>query len=417
MTKTKNTPELMAPAGSFVSLRAAIKAGADSIYFGLEELNMRSLAAHNFTLKDLGKIVQICKKNKVKSYLTLNSLMYDEDLQLMRKIADNAKASGVDAVIASDMAALKYLESINLPAHISTQMNVGNLEAVRFFAQYADTVVLARELTLKQISKIIEAVEKEKIIGPSGQLIKIEIFIHGALCVAISGKCYMSLALYNHSANRGKCFQPCRRKYKITDESTEKELSIDNQFVMSPKDLCTISFLDQIVQSGVKILKIEGRGRSPEYVWTVVSCYRKALNSIAKDAYTSETIKLYQEELKTVYNRGFWEGGYYLGHKLGEWANHAGSKATFKRTYLGKAVKYFSKLKVAEFILETGSLKLGDEVYITGPTTGLLKLKIDSLHTQGQAASAAKGEKAALFTGTKIRRNDQLYLIEQTSAF
>ncbi len=408
--------ELLSPAGNFINLRAAIDAGANGVYFGVQELNMRSLAAHNFTLKDLPKISALCKKHQVKSYLTVNSLIYDQDLLLAQKLCDEAKKHGIDAVIASDVAILEYLKKIKLSAHISTQMNVGNLEAVRFFSNYADTIVLARELTLEQISSITQAIKKEKIKGPSGQLVKIEIFIHGALCVGISGKCYMSLALYNQSANRGKCQQPCRRKYKIIDEVTNKELSIDNQYVMSPKDLCTISVLDKIIQSGASVLKIEGRARSPEYVWQVTRSYKEALTSLEKDknkAYTPEKIKDWQAALKSVYNRGFWEGGYYLGEKLGEWSNSAGSQATYKRTYLGKAVKYFSKLKVAEFLLETGDLKIGNEVYITGPTTGLLKLKVLSLHTNGPVKLAVKGEKAALLVGKKIRRNDQLYLIEK----
>ena len=410
--------ELLSPAGSFVNLRAAIDAGTDGVYFGLQELNMRSVAAHNFTLKDLPKITALCKNNKIKSYLTVNSLIYDQDLPLAQKLCDEAKKHGIDAVIASDTAILEYLKKIKLSAHISTQMNVGNIEAVRFFSRYADTIVLARELTLEQISSITQAIKKEQIKGPDGQLVKIEIFIHGALCVAISGKCYMSLALYNQSANRGKCQQPCRRKYKIIDEVTKKELVIDNQYVMSPKDLCTISVLDKIIQSGASVLKIEGRARSPEYVWQVTRSYKEALESLKEDqkdnnTYTPEKIKTWQEELKSVYNRGFWEGGYYLGEKLGEWSNSSGSKATYKRTYLGKAIKYFAKLKVAEFLLETGSLKIGNEVYITGPTTGLLKLKVSSLHTSGPVKLAIKGEKAALLVGHKVRRNDQLYLIEK----
>lgn len=407
--------ELLSPAGSFINLRAAIEAGADSVYFGLQDLNMRSLAAHNFTVKDLPKIAALCKKNKIRSYLTLNSLLYDQDLPLAIKLCNEAKKHDIDAVIASDVSILEYLKKIKLSAHISTQMNVGNLAAVRFFANYADTIVLARELTLEQISLITTGIAKEQIKGPSGQLVKIEIFIHGALCVGISGKCYMSLALYNQSANRGKCFQPCRRKYKITDENTGKELTIDNQYVMSPKDLCTISVLDQIVKSGASVLKIEGRARAPEYVWQVTRSYKEALMSLKKNkhTYTPEKIKNWKQELKSVYNRGFWEGGYYMGKELGEWSKSSGSKAIYKRTYLGKAVKYFSKLKVAEFLLETGNLKIGNEVYITGPTTGLLKLKVTSLHIDGPVKLASKGEKAALLVGKKVRRNDQLYLIEK----
>ncbi len=408
-------PELLSPAGSFAALKAAIDAGADSIYFGLDELNMRTLAGHNFNLENLPKCIALCKKHNIKSYLTLNSLIYDRDIALFKKSADAAKSCGVDAIIASDMAVLEYLKKIKISAHVSTQANVGNLEAVRFFAGYADTIVLARELTLQQITDIIQGIEKEKIKGPSGNLVKIEIFIHGALCIAISGRCYMSLALYNKSANRGQCLQPCRRKYKIIDENTQKELVIDNKYVMSPKDLCTIGLLDKIVKSGVSILKIEGRARSADYVWQVTKTYKEALICLLRNKYSLEKIKKLKSDLEKVYNRGFWEGGYYLGQETKQWSNVSGSKASQKKTYLGKAVKYFSNLKVAEFLLEAGSLKIGQEVYITGPTTGLLKMKVLSLHTNGPVLSAQKGEKAAILVGKKVRRNDQLYLIEKTT--
>lgn len=407
-------PELLAPAGSFSALKAAIDAGADSVYFGLDELNMRTLAGHNFNLENLPKVAALCKKNRIKSYLTLNSLIYDQDLPTFKKLADAAKNSGIDAVIASDMAVLQYLKKIRMSAHISTQMNAANLDAVRFFAGFADTIVLARELSLKQIEAIVKGIEKEQIKGPEGRLVKIEIFIHGALCVAISGKCYMSLALYDKSANRGQCLQPCRRKYRVIDENTQKELLIDNRYVMSPKDLCTIGNLDQIVKSGASILKIEGRARSAEYVWQTTRTYKEALVSLLNKTYTQETINKSREALKSVYNRGFWEGGYYLGSKLGQWSKATGSRASQKRTYIGKALKYFSKLKVGEFLLEAGPLKIGQEVYITGPTTGLIKLKVVSLHINGPVLAAGKGEKVAVLTGQKIRRNDKLYLIEKT---
>ncbi|MFA5249909.1 MAG: peptidase U32 family protein [Parachlamydiales bacterium] len=407
--------ELLSPAGSFAALQAAIDAGADSIYFGLEELNMRALSGHNFKLADLPEIASRCHEKNLKSYLALNTLLYDTDLPLMRQICQKAKEAQIDAVIASDMAALEYLQAIGQPAHLSTQLNVGNLEALKFFAKYAETIVLARELTLEQVCYLARKIEQEKITGPSGKRLKLEVFIHGALCVAISGKCQMSLALYNKSANRGECLQPCRRKYQVQDLETGRELVVDNQYIMSPKDLSTVSVLDQIVESGVSVLKIEGRSRSPEYVFKTTKTYREALRSLKEGTYHNAKIQIWQEELKSVYNRGFWEGGYYLGQPLGEWAASAGSKTPQKRTYLGKALKYFPKIQVAEFLLEARKISLNDRILIIGPKTGLIELQVGSLHTNGPVSSAVRGETIGLFIGKKIYPGDQLYLIENRS--
>ncbi|MBU0469954.1 MAG: U32 family peptidase [Nanoarchaeota archaeon] len=402
----------MAPAGNFESLRAAIKARANSVYFGVGQLNMRARAANNFSIDDLKEIVTICKEHEVKTYLTLNIVLYDEDLASMKKICQEAKKSGVTAVIASDLAAIQYAHSIGLEVHLSTQANISNIEAVRFYAQFADVVILARELNLEQIKTIVKEIETQDLRGPKGNLIEIELFIHGALCVSISGKCYMSLASYNFSANRGECLQSCRRAYRIIDEETGDELKIENKYVMSPKDLCTISVLDQLLDTGIKILKIEGRGRSPEYVYTVVKTYREAVDKYLAGTYNQKKVKGWVKELETVFNRGFWQGGYYLGNKLGEWSGTYGSKATKKKIQVGIVKNYFSKKGVGEFQIEAGEIKVGDEISITGPTTGVIIIKVESIFLNERSVGLAKkGVRITIPVPEKIRPNDKLFVL------
>ena len=416
MKDAKKEIELMAPAGSYEALRAAIQAGADSVYFGIEQLNMRARAANNFTLRDLKKIVNICQQHHVKAYLTLNTIIYDQDLTQMKKICTAAKKAGLTAVICTDIAALAYAHSIGLEVHLSTQANISNLEAVKFYAQFADVLVLARELTLPQIKSIITEIKKQKICGPSGNLVKIELFIHGALCVSIAGKCYMSLATYNYSANRGACLQNCRRAYRVIDDETGDELKIENKYVMSPKDLCTIGCIDQILAAGVKILKIEGRGRSPEYVYTTVKAYREAADSYIQGTYSLDKIKQWTKELEKVFNRGFWQGGYYLGKKLGEWSGSYGSQAIKKKIYVGRVQNYFTKPKIAEIHLEAAGIKIGDEILITGPTTGLIQTKVNSIfiNIKGKDKKVQKAKKGARVTipiPQKVRPNDKLFIL------
>ncbi|MEM3126598.1 MAG: U32 family peptidase [Candidatus Woesearchaeota archaeon] len=405
--------EIMSPVGSFESLSAAIKAGADSIYFGVEQLNMRARSSNNFTIEDLKKIAQICKENNVKSYLTLNTIMYDHDLNLMKKICNSAKESGVSAVIASDISAISYANEIGLEVHLSTQVNITNIEAVKFYSKFADVIVLARELTLDQIKNICNQIKNQNIRGPKGELVKIELFAHGALCVAVSGKCYMSLATYNASANRGACLQNCRRAYKVTDVETGDELVIDNKYVMSPSDLCTIGFLDKIIEAGVSVLKLEGRGRHVEYVYTVTKAYKEAVEAIQHGSYTKEKIDLWVKQLESVYNRGFWHGGYYLGKKLGEWSGVYGSKATKEKQFVGTAVNYFTKKKIAHFIIDTGEIKVGDEIIITGPTTGIVEAKAETIFKNEKPVDfAKKGDEITVPIKEKIRKNDKLYLVK-----
>ena len=410
----ENKVEVMAPAGNFESLAAAIKSGADSVYFGVEQLNMRAKSANNFTLEDLKKVVKICGENKIKTYLTLNTVMYDHDIILMKKICDAAKKSKVTCVICSDMAAINYANSIGLEVHISTQVNVSNMEAVRYYSKYADVIVLARELTLKQIQYICDTIKQESIKGLSGELLRIEIFAHGALCVAVSGKCYMSLATNNASANRGACTQNCRKSYRVIDEETGQELSIDNKYIMSPKDLCTIGFIDKLLNSGITVLKIEGRGRSADYVYVVTRCYKEAVDSYYNNTYTKEKIDAWIKQLESVFNRGFWHGGYYLGKQLGEWSGQDSSQATEEKEFLGLATNYFNKNNVAEFTLNSGELKIGDKVVIIGPTTGVVYVTIDSMHgNNGPVDSAKKGDLVSVAISEKIRINDKLYLIKK----
>lgn len=409
---TMNTVEIMSPAGSFASLNTAIKAGAHSIYFGIEQLNMRARAANNFRITDLPEIVRICREHQVKTYLTLNTILYDHDLKLMKKICDAAQSAGITAVIASDIAALQYAHSIGLEIHISTQQNVSNIEAVRFFAQFADVIVLARELTLSQIKKIIQQITEEKITGPRGELIRIELFAHGALCVAISGKCYMSLATQNASANRGACTQNCRRTYRVIDEENGEELVVDNKYIMSPKDLCTIGFLDQIIGAGVRVLKLEGRGRSPDYVHVVTSCYREAVDAIAAGTYTPEKVTAWIRQLEGVYNRGFWHGGYYLGKQLGEWSGQYGSHSTKQNIYIGHVTNFFRKVHVGEFILDSGDLSVGEQILITGDTTGVLTYTVTDIFVNEKSVTrASKGDTITLKVPDRIRLSDKLFVV------
>jgi len=403
--------EITAPVGSWESLIAAIQAGADSIYFGVGVLNMRARSSFNFSLRDLVKISRICKKNAIRTYLTLNIVIYDHEIPEMKKIVNAAKKNGIDAIIASDQAVIQYAHSVKMPVHMSTQANISNFSAVQYWSQYADVMVTARELSLDQVAYLTKAIKRKKITGPSGNLVKIEVFAHGALCMAISGKCYLSLDHYNASANRGACYQICRRPYKVTSSDGEIELMIDNEYIMSPKDLCTIGFIDQIANAGVSVLKIEGRGRSPEYVKTAVECYREALDAVRYGTYTKEKIDDWMARLDSVYNRGFWDG-YYLGKKMGEWAEQHGSVATESKVYIGKITNYFTRLKVAEVKMESGELKSGDRVYIQGPTTGSIELTIPEIRVDLKPVEkTVKGERCSIPVEVFLRRADKVYKI------
>lgn len=407
----KKEIEIMAPAGSWEALQAAIQGGANSVYFGIEQLNMRARASNNFTLEDLKEIASLCQENGVKSYITLNTIIYDHDLSLMKRIVNTAKEAGITAIIASDQAVIGYAASIKMEVHISTQSNVTNIETVRFFAHFADVVVLSRELSLLQVKEITKMIEKEQICGPSGELVQIEIFAHGALCVAVSGKCYMSLHTANSSANRGACIQNCRRTYTVTDTESGDQFEIDNEYIMSPKDLCTIGFMDQVIDAGVTVLKLEGRGRAPEYVKTVTQCYREAADAYLKGEYTQEKVDSWMEQLKSVYNRGFWDG-YYLGQKLGEWSGVHGSKATTKKVFLGRGMKYFPKIQVAEFQMEALQLKKGDQILITGKTTGVVEEVMGEMRVDDQVVEAVqKGDNFSFPLDTVIRPGDKLYKV------
>jgi putative protease len=406
--------EVMAPVGSFESLIAAIQGGADSVYFGAEKLNMRSRSSSNFTTDDLREIVRIAKENNVKTYLTVNTVLYDDDLPVMRKLIEAAKESGISAVITSDQAAINYARSTGIEVHISTQVNISNVEALKFYSHFADVVVLARELNLDQVGRIYEIIREEQIKGPSGELMRIEMFSHGALCMAISGKCYLSLHQLNSSANRGGCLQPCRRSYIVKEKETGQELEVDNEYIMSPRDLKTIHFINKMMDSGVRVFKIEGRARGPEYVKTVVSCYREAINSVVEGSYSQEKIKKWEERLTSVFNRGFWDG-YYLGQKLGEWSANYGSQSTRRKVYLGKGTNYFPKLGVAEFVMETKKLSVGDEILITGPTTGVVEMKVSEIRVDLKPVKeAVKGDRFSMPVGVKIRRSDKLFKYEKS---
>ncbi len=404
--------ELMAPAGDRESLLAAAQGGADAVYFGVKQLNMRARSSRNFRLEELPGIVKLAHRHGMKAYLTVNTVLYDPELPLMRRILDAGRAARVDAVILTDQAALLYAREIGLPIHLSTQLNISNTESLKFYADYADVVVLARELNLKQIRKIADHIREQNLRGPSGERIRLELFAHGALCMAISGKCYLSLHEYNASANRGTCLQTCRRSYIVTDKETGYELEIDNEYIMSPKDLATIDFLDQVLAAGVSVLKIEGRARSADYVHTVTAVYDEALRALEEGSYVPERINRWKERLATVFNRGFWDG-YYLGRKLGEWSDRYGSHATRRKTYTGKGTNYFARAGVAEFLLEAGDLHIGDEILITGPTTGVIETTVKELRVDGRPVTVArKGERCSLPVEKKVRRSDKLYRVE-----
>lgn len=400
--------EIMAPVGSRESLAAALQAGADSIYFGIESLNMRAHSASKFTISDLRDIAAQCKEHGVKSYLTVNTIIYDEDIPLMHKICDAAKEAGISAIIASDVAVLTYCQEIGQEIHLSTQLNISNAEALKFYARYADVVVLARELNMEQVRGIYDEINRQNICGPNGERVRIEMFCHGALCMAVSGKCYLSLDNMGRSANRGECMQICRRAYVVTDRDTGIELEVDNKYIMSPKDLKTIGFIDKMMNAGVRVFKIEGRARSAEYVYTVVKCYKEAIQAVLDGTFCEAKVEDWTARLSTVFNRGFWDG-YYQGKHLGEWSDKYGSSATQKKTYIGKAMKYFSKLGVGEFLIEAGELNVGDNLLITGPTTGVIYVTADEIHTDGPVQSASKGEFVAIKVPEKVRPSDKLY--------
>jgi len=405
------SPEIMAPAGSFDAISAAIQAGAHSIYFGVGHLNMRARAAINFETEDLAEIAIRVKKAGMKAYLTVNTVMYNHDLKIMHEIIDQARIAGIDAIIASDMAVIQYAVDTDMPVHLSTQANISNVEALSWYASYADVMVLARELSLKQVEQVSDAIRQRNICGPSGKPVQLEIFAHGALCMAVSGKCYLSLHTYNASANRGACMQNCRKPYIVKDKEDGFEFEVDNEYIMSAKDLCTISIIPEMMASGASVFKIEGRGRSPEYVYTTVKAYREAIESVQNNSFSVEKIKQWEIDLSKVYNRGFWEG-YYMGRKLGAWANGGGSQATEKKVYLGKGVKYYERIGVGEFLLEAQALNLHDKILITGPTTGVHYAEVKELRVSNQPVSGAKrGMSISIPVGVKIRPSDKLYKI------
>ncbi len=404
--------ELMAPAGDFTAMQAALDNGADSIYFGVEQLNMRARASMNFTIDDLPEISRRCKEKGVRTYLTLNTIVYDHDLSIIKTLLDKAKAADLTAVIAMDQAVISYARQISLEVHISTQINITNIETVKFYALFADTMVMSRELSITQVKKICDQVQKDQVKGPNGELVEIEIFGHGALCMAVSGKCYLSLHSHNSSANRGACKQNCRKKYTVIDQESGFEIELDNEYMMSPKDLCTIGFLDQVVDSGVKVLKVEGRGRSPEYVATVVKCYREAIDAVADGSFNQDKVKGWMDRLETVYNRGFWSG-YYLGQELGEWSENPGSSATQKKLYIGKGRHFYPKSNIAEFLIEAYDLSVGDKVLIQGPTTGSQEMVVEHMliDEKGEAQKASKADVITFKTDFRVRPSDKLYKI------
>lgn len=401
--------EIMAPVGSREALYAAIQGGADSIYFGIENLNMRARSSNSFTIDDLKEIAGICDENGLKSYLTINTIIYDADIPLMRTIVDAAKEAGISAVIASDVAVMTYCRKVGQEVHLSTQLNISNAEALKFYAQFADVVVLARELNLTQVAEIYRQIREENICGPNGGLLRIEMFCHGALCMAVSGKCYLSLHEMNESANRGACMQICRRAYDVRDKESDIELEIDNQYIMSPKDLRTIHFMDEMIEAGVRVFKIEGRARGPEYVRTVTECYKQAIRSYLEGTFTEEKKQEWDERLKTVFNRGFWNG-YYLGQRLGEWSRNYGSEATERKVYVGKGIKFFSNLNVAEFLVEAAEVNVGDRLLITGPTTGAVFCTLEEARVDLKTVgTVGKGMHFSFKVPEKVRPNDKLY--------
>lgn len=405
--------EIMAPVGSRESLAAAVKAGADAVYFGIEGLNMRSRSSANFTADDMAEIASFCADHGVKTYLTVNTVIYDSDMTLMRQIIDRAKESGISAIIASDMAAILYARSIGQEVHISTQVNITNFEAVKFYAQWADVMVLARELNMEQVAEIHRQITESGLTGPGGRPIRLEMFCHGALCMAVSGKCYLSLHEMNSSANRGACNQICRRAYTVTDRETGEQLDIENKYIMSPKDLKTIHFLNKMVDSGVRVFKIEGRARGPEYVAETVACYSEALTAIAEGKFSDEMANKWDSRLARVFNRGFWNG-YYLGQRLGEWSAKYGSSSTRVKRYAAKTIRYFSKIGVGEFLMESGELNIGDEIVITGPTTGAIIMEVEELRFNlKQVKKVTKGQLFSMPVPEKVRPSDKLYLWEE----
>ena len=405
----RNDIEIMAPAGSYEALRAAIQGGADSVYFGAEDLNMRAASSINFTIADLREIASICRENNVKSYLTVNVVVFDNEIEQMHRIIGAAVESGISAVIASDLSVINYAFRAGIEVHLSTQLNITNTEALKFYSQWADVAVLARELNLGQVKQISERIAAENILGPGGKPVRLEMFVHGALCMATSGKCYLSLHENNKSANRGKCYQTCRKAYIVTEKESGYELEIDNEYIMSPRDLCTIGFIDKMLDAGVSVLKIEGRARSPEYVKTVSSCYDEAVRAVLDGTYDEEKIAEWRKRLSTVFNRGFWNG-YYLGQKLGEWNDRYGSRATRKKVYLGKITNFFAKLNVAEIKLENGDLEKGEKLLITGPTTGVLEYTADEIRVDLKVAEKAlKGEFCSVKVPMTLRRSDKVY--------
>jgi U32 family peptidase len=411
----KQAIEIMSPVGSYESLIAAIQGGAGAVYFGVGKLNMRARSSVNFSLDDLEKITSICLENNVRSYLTLNTVVFDEELTEIQSIVDAAKRHGISAIIASDIAVLEYARSIGLEIHISTQCNITNLSAVKFYSRYADVMVTARELKLEQVASIIRQIEEQHICGPSGELVQIEIFVHGALCMAVSGKCYLSLDNFNHSANRGACLQPCRRGYTVKDKESDLELEIDHEYIMSPKDLKTVDFLDKIINSGIRVLKIEGRGRSPEYVKTVTRVYRQAVDAVLDGTYTQENIDRWNAELSSVYNRGFWDG-YYQGRKIGEWSEKYGSQATLRKEYVGKVTNYYANLNVAEVRIEAQPLIKGDAISISGTTTGVYEGHAEEIRVDLKPVQeAVKGELCSIPVTSLVRRNDKLYKLIATA--
>lgn len=404
----------MAPVGSYESLHAAIEAGTDAVYFGVEGLNMRSRSSNNFTLDDLRAIAATCNVHGVKTYLTVNTVIYDDDIEKCHAIIDAAREAGITAIIASDVAAILYARSVGVEVHISTQVNVTNIEAVKFYSQYADVVVLAREVDLDRVGEIHRQIMEQGITGPHGEPVKIEMFCHGALCMAVSGKCYLSLHELNSSANRGACTQICRRSYTVRDRETGEELDVENQYIMSPKDLKTIHFLNKMIDAGVRVFKIEGRARGPEYVKIAVECYNEAINAVIDGTYSEELIAGWDDRLNSIFNRGFWNG-YYLGQRLGEWTSKYGSSATRTKVYAAKGVRYFSNIGVAEFLMESGELNVGDEIVITGPTTGAIIMTVDEIRVDLKPVErAVKGDRFSIKVDKKIRPSDKLYRWEST---
>lgn len=411
----KESVEIMAPAGSWESLTAGLKAGADAVYFGIDKLNMRAGTSNNFKVDDLPAITTACRKYGAQSYLTLNTVLFDQELDQMRSLVDAAANAGISALIVSDPSVMSYARQAGMNAHISTQCNITNVEAVRFYAQWADVMVLAREIRLEQVADITREIHRQNITGPSGEPVKIEMFIHGALCMAVSGMCYLSLHTHNKPANRGECVQNCRRPYEVRDKHSSTELHVDNEYIMSAGDLCTIGFLNKLVDAGVRVLKIEGRGRSADYVQTVVSCYREALEAIGEGTYTRAKVTEWEKRLATVYNRGFWDG-YYLGRTMGEWSDVYGSKATVRKTYLAKCDNYYQKVGAGVFLMETGTLSTGDEIMVTGPTTGVIKMKADELRVDDVVVDKVRrGDLFTFVVPEKVRRADKLYKLVPAS--